>query len=261
MRTRGHDPASSATMKRSPAHCRAATVGTGDTKMQGTCARLARSSATSRACHVGARSSCRVSSCSSSTMSAARCGTLAHTAERAPTTTSTPDAAAAQSSGSTAVVRPARRHSAAKRRARTTVGVTTISGPCVAAASTTSTPDESGPTCTTPPRAIRSVVGAARLGEYRGTCSLATLVLGEAETKNGRRRDAQRWLAHSISCTTSADGPTDETFRIGKSRSRSTPASCGSTRAITQPGTSRPCNATRTRVPTSIRGASTSGTR
>ena len=50
----------------------------------------ARSTATSRACHVGARSSCSASSCSSSTTTAPRPGHGAHAAARAPTTTSTP---------------------------------------------------------------------------------------------------------------------------------------------------------------------------
>ncbi len=65
-------------------------------------------------------------------------GTLAHTADRAPTTTSTPDAADTHSSGYTAVVKPIRRLSAAKRRACTTVGATTMIGPAEDAEASTS---------------------------------------------------------------------------------------------------------------------------
>ena len=57
------------------------------TSSTGTASRRARSIATSRACHVGARSSLSASSPSSSTTTAARSGTGAHTAVRPPTTT------------------------------------------------------------------------------------------------------------------------------------------------------------------------------
>ena len=84
---------------RSPAQSSAARVGTGDTSRQGAPARRARSTATSRACQVGARSSCSASSCSSRTTTAPMSGIGAQAAARAPTTTSTPPAAAAQSRG------------------------------------------------------------------------------------------------------------------------------------------------------------------
>ncbi len=67
-----------------------ATVGHGDTSTTGAPARRARSTTTSRACHVGLRSSCSASSCSSTTTTAARSGHGAHAADRAPMTTSTP---------------------------------------------------------------------------------------------------------------------------------------------------------------------------
>ena len=66
---------------------------------QGTPARRARSTATSRACQVGARSSCSASSCSSSTTTAARPAPAPTPRPGRPTTTSTPPAAAAQSRG------------------------------------------------------------------------------------------------------------------------------------------------------------------
>ena len=56
-------------------------------------ARRARSITTSRACHVGLRSSCNVSSCSSMTTATPNSGHGAHAAPRAPITTSTPAAA------------------------------------------------------------------------------------------------------------------------------------------------------------------------
>ncbi len=85
------------------------TVGHGETSSTGTPARRPRSTATSRACHVGLRSSCRASSCSSTTTTAARSRHGAHAAARAPMTTSTPAAACAHSCGTSATARPARR--------------------------------------------------------------------------------------------------------------------------------------------------------
>jgi len=89
-----------------PAQCVADTVGNGDTTRQGTLARRARSTAMSRACHVGLRSSWSRSSCSSRTTTAAMFGHGAHTALRAPTTTSTPSAARCQSSGTRCDAQP-----------------------------------------------------------------------------------------------------------------------------------------------------------
>ena len=63
-----------------PASCSASSVGTGLTSARRAPARAARSTATSRACHVGARSSWSASSPSSSTTTAARSGTGANTA-------------------------------------------------------------------------------------------------------------------------------------------------------------------------------------
>ena len=274
-RIEGQVRASGMSTTRSPAHTRAAMVGTGDVKRHGTPSRTERPMATSRACHVGERSSCSVSSCSSTTTSAARSGTDAHTADRAPTTTSTPDAAATQSSGYSAVVLPFRRHSAAMRRARASVGATTMHGPSETAASITSSDDDEGPTRTSPPpfatseakRSARSVVApatcspvSARVVVRRGATSRGTRLSGEAATKNGRRRDAQRTAAHSTSSTISADGPTDVTFAIGSSFDASTSLAASSNNDITHPGTSRRCSGTRTRAPTITCEASASGT-
>ena len=85
----GHPARSSerdASMTRSAA-ARASSDGQGEMSTQGTPARRARSIATSRACHVGTRSSFRPSSCSSSTTIASKRGTDAHTADRRPSTT------------------------------------------------------------------------------------------------------------------------------------------------------------------------------
>ena len=69
------------------------TVGHGDTSSTGTPARRARSTATSRACHVGLRSSCSASSCSSMTTIAASVG--ARRPRRGPRPDHDVDAAAA----------------------------------------------------------------------------------------------------------------------------------------------------------------------
>ena len=74
------------------------TLGHGEVASTGTPARLARSATTSRACHVGDRSSCSVSSCSSITTAARMPGHGAHAAARAPITTFAPDAARAHCS-------------------------------------------------------------------------------------------------------------------------------------------------------------------
>ena len=68
----------------------ATSVGIGDTYTTGTPARKHRSAITSRACHVGDRSSWSASSCSSITIAAAIPAHGIHAADRVPTTTSTP---------------------------------------------------------------------------------------------------------------------------------------------------------------------------
>ena len=79
-----------------PSATTASTVGAGVSTRTAAPTRAARSNATSRAFHVGARSSSSASSPSSSTTTAARSGTGAHTALRPPITTHAPARARAQ---------------------------------------------------------------------------------------------------------------------------------------------------------------------
>ena len=125
--------------------CVAMQLGTADVSSTGIPARTPRSMATSRAFHVGMRSSWWDSSCSSMTTSTARFGTDAHTAARAPMTTSTPPAARAHSSGYTAVVSPTRRIAAASPLALACVGITTMAGPAWCIPATIVVKSTSGP--------------------------------------------------------------------------------------------------------------------
>jgi hypothetical protein len=130
--TIGHDARSASIAGRTSTWSTAArpvTVGQGDTSTQAAPARRARSTTTSRACHVGLRSSCSDSACSSTTTAAASRGHGAQAAARAPTTTSTPPAARAHSWGTTATLSAARRRRAASSRASSTAGTTTRVGP------------------------------------------------------------------------------------------------------------------------------------
>ena len=80
--------------------------------------------------------------------------------------------------------------------------------------------------------------------------SAVTLVGGLAVTRNGRSRPAaHRTDAQRASSTNSGGGPSDVAATTSRRRSLATGASSGS-RATTQPVTRRPCNGTRTRVPT-----------
>ncbi len=241
------------------------TVGHGDVSRTGTPDRRARSTTTSRACHVGLRSSCRASSCSSTTTAAARPGHGAHAASRAPITTSTPPAARAQSCGTTATVSPARRRRAASRRARSIEGTTASTGPRRVAAAMTGTTSSVGGsrrTAASPSkaRAASGWIGATWRPLVAGAGNPATFVGGDAATRNGRRRPAaQRIDAQWASSISSAGGPRELTLASGRSRSASTPAAGGSS-STTQPPTRRPCRGTRTRTPSATRSASSAGT-
>ena len=107
----------------------AVSEGAGEISRCGTPLRRHRSTRTSRACQVGARSSCSASSCSSMTTADAISGHGAHAADLGPITTSTPPIAAAQSSGIRATDTLDRRSRVARIRASLIVGVTTSVGP------------------------------------------------------------------------------------------------------------------------------------
>ena len=85
---------------------RASSDGHGDTSRQGTPARRARSTATSRACQVGEDSLWSISSCSSITTIAASSGAGANTAARPPTTVARQPAAAASHGASAPTAAP-----------------------------------------------------------------------------------------------------------------------------------------------------------
>ncbi len=247
--------------RRSPTAASPATVGHGDTSSTSAPARRARSTATSRACHVGLRSSCSASSCSSTTTTVARSGHGAHAAARAPITTSTPPAAAAHSSGTIATVSPARRSRIASSRARLFDGTTTSDGPCANAAARTGITSSVGGRRSMPPpdrsrSAAPSWTGAIGRVVRRGGGNPATLVGGLAVTRNGRSRVApQRTAAHRARSISSGPGPRELTWAIGRSAVVGPPRGSSST---TQPRTRRPCSGTRTIEP--IRTSSPSGT-
>ena len=161
----------------------------------------ARNKATSRACHVGVRSSCSESSCSSMTTIERRFGTLANTALRAPTTTSTPPAALAHSSGSTATESPCRFNADASNRARVIVGITTSVGPFIAAPITVPSGEIVGPLLTKaldPDCTHASTVSSApcdsraRSYDLRLEGRVCTNVDGVALTNNERSRPCHR---------------------------------------------------------------------
>ncbi len=145
------------------------TVGHGDVATTRAPARRARSTSTSRACQVGARSSCSDSSCSSTTIAVASPGHGAHAAARAPTTTSTPAAARAHSRGTTATRRPRRASAAPIAAARSTDGITTSAGPSPHAATIASNGDTAGgTTTTTSPPLARHETGEGRRRRLHG---------------------------------------------------------------------------------------------
>ena len=192
------------------------TVGHGDVATTRAPARRARSTSTSRACQVGARSSCSDSSCSSTTIAVASPGHGAHAAARAPTTTSTPAAARAHSRGTTATRRPRRASAAPIAAARSTDGITTSAGPSPHAATIASNGDTAGGTTTTtsprPPdtRPARVVGDASTATAGAGAGSPTTFVGGLAVCRNGRSRPAaHRSDAHAAS---------DDERRVGSER-------------------------------------------
>ena len=201
--------------QRSPTAARPPTVGHGDTSTTGTPARRARSMTTSRACHVGLRSSCSASSCSSRTTTAASRGHGAHAAARAPMTTSTPAAASAQSCGHDGHRQPGRvaaawrRSCPVDRRHDDEHGTEPRPPPPARAARRRSAASRSTPP---PPPSRRAGVGMYRLdGDVRCVARAAGRRRrgGLAATRNGRRRPAaQRTDAQRARSISSAVGPT-----------------------------------------------------
>ncbi|MFM2182646.1 MAG: hypothetical protein RJB61_940 [Actinomycetota bacterium] len=241
-----------------PSQCRAASVGAGEISQHEAPARRARSTSTSRACHVGDRSSWYDSSCSSMTTTAASPSHGAHAALRLPTTTSTPPAADAHSPGTCAADKPARRSLAASAFAARGDGCTAIVGPRCAACTTSGSGSENGDSRWT---SFVGGPGDGRNARRRGG-RWATIVGGDAAARNGRSRPAPHLIdAHRAMSTTSTDGPIDDHFAMGTSRPASTPARRSSSRSTTQPPTRRPCRTTRTSEPTATLPTNDSGTR
>ena len=112
--TRGHGTRVSAVRAPRRAATTTSIVGAGVTTRTLAPARRARSIATSRAFHVGARSSSRASSASSTTTIRVRSGTGAHTAVRPPTTTHAPARARSHAALSSAAERSDRRLSTSR---------------------------------------------------------------------------------------------------------------------------------------------------
>ena len=238
----------------------ASRLGVGDTSTTGTPTCRPRSTATSRACHVGEPSFCRDSSCSSNTTIAPSPETGAKAAVRVPTIEH-PAAPRAQPSGCTAVVMPARRIVSAVARTAANVGTITRTWPRSAAARSTSVGAETGGSrirltgrsnndATRGPTLPTEPSPSTRLG--RG--SSATIVGGEAAPRNVGSRPAHRHAAHWHSSTTSAGGPWPDTFVTDRS---STPGGLSTSTSTTHAATCRPCNGTRTIVPTTISSADT----
>ena len=249
---------------------RASSVGAGETSTQGTPARRARSTTTSRACQVGARSSWRASSCSSSTTTAARPATGAHAAARAPITTSAPAAAEAQSRGMEGDGQPGppqpgreqpglvdRRRDHERGAARGGGQHGARSGrPSAGAAARPARRRRPAPS------AASGSSGCGHAGDRRrrGRQRRPPRPGGDAVDRNARTGPAHRQAAHCGQVDARpAAGPQPVTLAIGF---RATPA--GGLAAQRRRPSRRPAGraaATRTIVPTRTRSASASGTR
>ncbi len=231
---------------------RASSDGQGDVSTHGTPARRARSTATSRAFHVGARSSWYASSPSSTTSTAPSCGRGAQAPARAPTATQPPAAARAHSWGTRATRCPSPRSRAARKAAAESDGARTRASPCAAAAMATGSTSPAGgirmtvtPGARVPARSARPGSGSARTA--RG---------GDAVPSSCAGRPAHRHAAHRAREITSAGGPQPVTLARGCS-GRSVAASPG--RPTTHPPMRRPWSGTRTIVPTRTSPARWSG--
>ena len=246
---------------------RASSDGHGEVITHGTPARRARSSATSRACHVGACSCWWASSCSSTTTIAARPPTGAQAAARVPTTVA-PAAPCAQSRGWPAMRTPACRRVRATRVARGAVGHRTSACPRRAAASATAAGSVAGGSRSTArprPRASsarRSTASPVRAdgppptGVAGGRA--ATFRSGDAVRRNDAGRPAQRHAAQWASSIRSGPGPRPDHRASGR---RSTPAGGSTPSSTIHPPTRRGPRATRTRSPTRTWPPNVSGTR
>ncbi len=243
---------------------RASSDGHGEASTQGTPARRARSTATSRACQEGVCSCLWASSCSSRTSTAARSTTGAQAAERGPMTRA-PPRAWAHSSGWTATGTPARRRRTPRSCASSTVGRSTRALPRRQAARTSGNRSAPGARRTTvgpdPAKASSArsspVVGTGCDGTH-GSGTPVTARSGEAVRRNDTTGPAQRWAAHRARSTRSSGGPQPVTLARGRS---TVPSGGRDSSSVTHPPTRRPCSSMRTRVPTATRSASSSGTR
>ena len=245
----------------SPRSSTASTVGAGVTMRSAAPARRARSTATSRAFQVGARSSSRASSASSNTTTAARSGTGAHTAVRPPTTTHAPARAPAHAAVRAAsewvlphshTSRPAAASCAAISAARVGDGSTTMVEPSGATRASGSSP---GPVSTSAsPSGGPGYTACSRSTTRSGSTRLA----GDATRRKLTTGPAQRQAAHSQSASSSGGGPADDTASSGRRRASAGSATSGSS---TQPRTRRPWSSMRTWTPRCTAPSRDSGTR
>src|SRR5262249_26490595 len=152
------------------------------------------------------------------------------------------------------------------RAARTGSGSTTIVEPTGATRSSAVSVGSYAVGTTTRASARHGWAASSRSGytavSRSGSTVGATRFGGDAARRNAARGPAQRQAAPRHSSTTSAGGPADTTPTTSRRSASSTPGSATS-RSTTQPRTRRPCNGTRTIVPTSTDAAagSTAGRR
>ena len=246
-----------ATGPRSSPQASASRVGTGETSTHGTPARRARSTTTSRACQVGARSCCQRSSCSSSTTTAARSGTGAHAAARVPTTVA-PAAAWAQSRGMTATAdpRPAQAQAQVAGGGRPTAPGRGR-GPEPQAASDDGV-GVGGRRPGAPRRGRGQRVGRQRVDRRPGRDGTGGERAGGGRARTAASGDAVRssWAGPAGPAPRRPVGQVDQLGRrppaghLGDRASGPRPGGGSTPTATTQPPTRRPCRATRTIVPT-----------
>ena len=224
----------------------ASSDGHGEVSTHGTPARRARSSATSRACHVGACSCWWTSSCSSTTTTAASAPTGAQAAARVPTTVA-PAAPSAQSRGWAATRTPARRKVRPTAAATGAVGHRTRVWPRRAAATATTPGSIAGGSRTTaapPPervlgQAVERVTGAARdaggrTGGRRRQTGDVALGRGGAQERRRTTRPAPGRPPGEVDEV--GPGPRPDHLASGR---RSTPAGGSTPTSTTHPPTRR----------------------
>ena len=235
----------------------ASTVGAGVSTRSAAPARRARSTATSRAFQVGARSSSSASSPSSSTTTAARSGTGAHTAARPPITTHAPARARSHVRGADRVGM----FRAEASRPRVPASLADATATCAARAAdgsiTTVEPSGASRHVDRARAAAISVAarspcsgraGVHRLPRPRPRRPAATTFGGDA----ARRKRRQRARPSPRRPATQRDdvGRRPAPTRPPAPRAASVASGCATSASSTQPRTRRPCSGTRTIVPT-----------